>query len=165
MPVIASRRSPRTVAAALTVVLAASAAGCSSSTGGTSSAPPTSAPATTASSTAAGQPSAPPASPTSSPSPTLGALTGKWAGSYSGAYTGVFNLTWVESSGKLAGTIDLSTAGTVPLTGSVSGSSITFGTVGTTAITYTGTVSGDTMSGTYQVGGSQHGSWRAHRTS
>ena len=31
--------------------------------------------------------------------------------------------------------------------------------------TYTGTVSGDTMSGTYVVGGSQNGSWSAHRTS
>jgi hypothetical protein len=47
----------------------------------------------------------------------------------------------------------------------VNGNAITFGTVGSTVITYTGTVSGDSMSGTYQVGGSQHGTWSAHRTS
>jgi hypothetical protein len=53
----------------------------------------------------------------------------------------------------------------MPLTGTVNGGAITFGTVGSTAITYTGTVSGNTMSGTYEVAGSQHGSWDAHRTS
>jgi hypothetical protein len=47
----------------------------------------------------------------------------------------------------------------------VSGNAITFGTVGSTAVTYTGTVSGDTMSGTYVFGGSQHGTWSARRTS
>jgi hypothetical protein len=65
----------------------------------------------------------------------------------------------------LAGTINLSTSGSAPLTGTVSGNTINFGTVGSAAVTYTGTVSGDTMSGTYVVGGSDHGSWSAHRTS
>jgi hypothetical protein len=110
--------------------------------------------------------STPTATPTaSSPAASAGGpLTGAWSGSYSGPFTGTFNLTWTESSGSLAGTIHLSTEGTLPLTGTVKGSAITFGTVGSTAVTYVGTVSGDTMSGSYVFGGSQHGSWTAHRT-
>ena len=41
------------------------------------------------------------------------------------------------------------------------GASIQFGTVGSTAITYAGTVSGSSMSGNYQVGGSAGGPWSA----
>jgi hypothetical protein len=47
----------------------------------------------------------------------------------------------------------------------VSGGSIRFGTVGSAAITYTGSVSGTSMSGTYQVAGSPGGSWSATKSS
>jgi hypothetical protein len=73
-------------------------------------------------------------------------------------------LIWQQSGGNLTGTIALSTVGgTVPIHGSVSGSSINFGTVGSSAITYTGAVSGNSMSGNYQVAGAAGGSgtWSA----
>lgn len=52
----------------------------------------------------------------------------------------------------------------VPLTGTVSGSTISFGTVGSQAVTYSGTVSGSSMSGTYQVGGQPGGNWSATKS-
>jgi hypothetical protein len=46
----------------------------------------------------------------------------------------------------------------------VRGSTIHFGTVGNTnTITYSGSVSGTSMSGTYKAGGAG-GSWSAHKT-
>jgi hypothetical protein len=45
----------------------------------------------------------------------------------------------------------------------VGGGSIQFGTLGSTAITYSGTVSGSSMSGTYKVGGAQGGNWSASK--
>jgi hypothetical protein len=89
-------------------------------------------------------------------------LSGNWIGGYDGTFSGTFSLNWKQTGSKLAGTINLSTAGTVPVNGSVKGDAIKFGTVGSTAITYTGTVSGDTMSGTYSTP-SGGGSWNGHR--
>jgi len=140
---------------ALVVAVAAfmSLTGCSSSSSPSSS---TTTPAVTMSSTT---------SPAGvSPSTALGGLSGKWAGSYSGQDHGTFKLTWVEKDGKLVGTIDISQLGTVPLNGQVTGSSITFGTVGSTPVTYKGSVSGDSMSGTYYVSGVKQGDWSAHRS-
>jgi hypothetical protein len=48
----------------------------------------------------------------------------------------------------------------------VQGDTIRFGTVGSQAITYSGSVSGSSMSGTYQVGsGAGSGSWSAAKAS
>ena len=97
---------------------------------------------------------------------TTGALSGTWNGQYSGSYTGTFTLHWQQNNSTLTGTINLSTAGTLPIHGTVSGGSIQFGTVGSTQITYSGSVSGNSMSGNYQVAstnGSQNGSWSASR--
>jgi hypothetical protein len=47
----------------------------------------------------------------------------------------------------------------------VNGSAITFGSVGSAAVTSTGTVSGDAISGTYQVGGTTGGNWSASKSS
>lgn len=101
-----------------------------------------------------------------------GPLSGKWSGSYSGSYSGTFTLTWQELKQKLNGKIKISAFNNTPTTidGTVKGSSITFGTVGgTQALTYSGTVSGNTMSGTWQIkadgrkmGG---GAWNASRAS
>jgi hypothetical protein len=92
-------------------------------------------------------------------------LSGTWAGTYGGTYHGTFTLHWKETRSRLSGTIKLSTnPGAKPsVTGSVHGSTIRFGTVGSAAITYSGTVSGKSMSGTYHTpaGG---GSWKAHKT-
>ena len=54
--------------------------------------------------------------------------------------------------------------GSLDINGTVNGGTISFGTVGSQAITYSGSVSGDSMSGTYEVqsgGGSAGGSWSA----
>jgi hypothetical protein len=71
------------------------------------------------------------------------ACPGGGRGRNSGTYSGTFVLNWDQSGSKLSGTIDLSTAGRVPVNGTVDGSSIKFGTVGGSAVHYTGSVSGD----------------------
>jgi hypothetical protein len=97
-------------------------------------------------------------------------LSGKWRGQYSGAYQGHFVLRWHQSRSRLNGTITLSTParGTVPIHGTVQGSTIKFGTVGSEAITYSGSVSGSSMSGTWQIkgpgGAAGGGPWSASRS-
>jgi len=115
-----------------------------------------------------------PAANTSTSSPAAAAtsasagLSGTWNGTYNGSFSGTFTLNWQQSGSTLSGTINLPDAGgTTDITGSVNGSSIQFGTVGSTDITYTGTVSGSTMSGSYQVktaNGSAGGNWSAARS-
>lgn len=93
-------------------------------------------------------------------------MSGTWNGQYGGSYTGTFTLQWQQNSSTLSGTIHLSTAGTMSIHGTVQGSTINFGTVGSTQITYTGSVSGNSMSGNYQVrggGSTQTGTWSASR--
>ena len=95
-----------------------------------------------------------------------GSLTGTWSGTYRGAYHGTFTLHWTQSKSRLTGTIKLSSVGRTNITGSVRGSTIRFGTVGNAnAITYSGSVSGNSMSGTYQVANGGSGSWSASKTS
>ena len=110
-----------------------------------------------------------PAGSASAPAPAAAAsgLTGTWQGQYSGSYQGTFTLHWQQSGSKLDGTIDLSSpAASMPIHGSVSGGKISFGTVGQYGITYSGTVSGNSMSGTYQVkdGRGSTGNWGAARS-
>lgn len=164
---ILTRRSP----AALLGLVAAVAAvgfGCSSKTTTTNtstSAPPAAARTTAAAPTTPVTPEsmAPSATPTTSAA--ASGLSGTWSGSYAGAFSGTFQLTWTQTGNNLNGTINLSTSpGDTPLSGTLNGSTITFGTVGSTAITYTGTVSGSSMSGSYQVQGgpvSAGGTWKA----
>ena len=138
-------------------------AACSTSPSTTTPPPTKSAAAPVAPAAATSGASAPAAT---SSAPAAGALSGTWNGQYSGAYTGTFKLTWQQNSSTLSGTIELSTAGTLPIHGTVQGSSIHFGTVGSTAITYSGSVSGNSMSGSYQVqagSATQNGSWNASR--
>src|SRR5437762_2144324 len=111
------------LAAAVLPVLLVMATGCSSS--------PTKAPARTPG-VVHQTPSQGPSS--SAPAPAGADLSGTWSGQYSGAYTGTFTLTWRQSGSDLNGTIDLSTSGRSQIHGSVNGSSIRFGTVGSSAI-------------------------------
>jgi hypothetical protein len=107
-------------------------------------------------------------SPSSTPA-AAGDLSGTWSGQYSGAYKGTFTLHWTQTGSKLTGTIDVSSLnGTLPITGTVNGSAIQFGTVGSTEITYSGSVSGDSMSGTYEfhtASGTSGGPWSATKSS
>ena len=116
---------------------------------------------TTATHPAAAQPAA--AAASSAPA-AAGLLTGTWNGQYGGSYQGTFVLHWHQSGSKLGGRIHISSpASSLPIHGSVGGGSIQFGTVGSYAITYSGTVSGSSMSGNYKVGGSQGGNWSASK--
>ena len=90
-------------------------------------------------------------------------LAGTWKGQYSGAFSGTFTIHWTEKKSHLTGTIKLSSpSGTYNITGGVTKSAIKFGAVGVGA-SYTGKVSGKSMSGTYNSpkGG---GTWSAHKT-
>jgi hypothetical protein len=80
---------------------------------------------------------------------------------YSGPFTGTFLLTWTQSGPSLNGNIQLSSpARSLHISGTVLGSAISFGAVG--VVTYSGTVSGKTMSGSYtDVANGQSGSWSA----
>jgi hypothetical protein len=95
-----------------------------------------------------------------------GALSGTWSGQYSGASEGTFSLTWQQSGDTLSGTIEISDLDNnpIPINGTLSGTKISFGTVGSLAITYTGSVSGTTMSGTYRAP-TGTGDWNATKTS
>jgi len=156
LPRRSRRPASRLCLASLLAVLAVTAIGCSSNNNSPS---PTVATSPEAVSPSTSSP------PVTSPSAATVDLSGTWSGQYDGAFNGTFTLTWTQSNSKLTGSIKLSTDGTVNLNGVVTGNSIRFGTVGSTAITYSGTVSGDSMSGTYQVGGSTGGNWSAAKTS
>jgi hypothetical protein len=142
-------------AAALAVSLAAS----SGAGGGAPDHPSHHAAAAAATTASAAGPSAPaPAATTAA----AGALSGTWNGRYGGSYQGTFVLHWGQSGSTLSGQINISApAATLPIHGQLAGSAIQFGTVGSYRITYSGTVSGTSMSGTYQVNGTQGGTWTA----
>jgi len=135
------------VAAAATAAIAVAMAACSSPSGGGSGGG-SGGVGTTAHS------SAPATKAAASRHNAAGALSGTWSGHYSGSYNGNFTVRWHQSGSRLHGTIHISNPGnTMPINGIVHGSTITFGTVGSLAITYSGTVSGTSMSGTYKVQG------------
>ncbi len=98
-------------------------------------------------------------------------LSGTWKGSYSGTFTGTFKLTWTQTKSSLSGTIMISAFSNAPtpIHGTLKGASIQFGTVGSEAITYSGSVSGSSMSGTWKLEANGHvggtGSWKASKTS
>jgi hypothetical protein len=143
----------------LTVVLVAA---CGSSTsGGTptpgiaQTAPPTAAP------TAAPTPT--PTAAATLPPATVG-VTGSWTGKYSGPFNGTFTLTWNQTGSNVDGTINLSSpADMLHISGTLSGSAISFGAVG--VVTYSGTVSGSSMSGSYKdLANGQSGTWSATKS-
>jgi hypothetical protein len=148
------RWSGRLLTAVLALLLAVVAVGCSSNKSSTSAAttPPTISTATSS-------------SPQSTTTVATGGLSGTWSGQYSGASQGTFTLTWQQSGSNLNGNIKLSAPPvTLPITGTVNGNDIRFGTVGSYGITYSGSVSGSSMSGTYHTD-TGDGSWSANKTS
>jgi hypothetical protein len=100
--------------------------------------------------------------------PAAGALSGKWSGQYSGSYQGTFVLHWRQNGSRLKGRIRISNPGNLlPINGFVRNGAIRFGTVGSTAITYSGTVSGGSMSGhwSFHGGSGAGGPWSASKDS
>jgi hypothetical protein len=155
------RRGSTAYRAVLLVGCAALLAGCSSGKSKATNIPPTVAKSILSAISSATTPTtAAPVTTTSAPASVD--LSGSWSGKYSGAFTGTFQLSWQQTGSKLSGTITLSTQpGSLSLNGTVTGSQISFGTVGSEAITYSGSVSGNSMSGTYQVAGQAGGPWSA----
>jgi len=98
-------------------------------------------------------------------------VSGTWKGSYTGTFSGTFKLTWQQAKSKLSGTIKISGFGdqATPIHGTLQGTSIQFGTVGSEAITYSGSVSATSMSGTWKLEANGHvggtGSWNASKSS
>ncbi len=161
-----SRSLARLTTAAVAALAATLPAGSSSAGGGartTASTPPAVASSSSSVSSAPPPASTPPARPAAH---AAGAnLTGTWSGNYGGAFQGSFSLHWTQSGARLSGSITLSNPGeTLSLNGTVNGSAIAFGTVGSAAITYSGTVSGSSMSGSYRVAGAAGGNWDAHHS-
>jgi hypothetical protein len=144
--------------AAASVLLLACGSSSKNTTAGTS---PTSIATSTSTSTSTSTTAAATASTTAA---AASGLSGTWSGQYSGAGQGTFNLTWQQAGSDLSGTITISGSAPTSLTGTVAGNTIRFGTVGSTAITYSGSFSGNTMSGTYQAPAG-NGSWTATKTS
>ena len=152
-------RSKGAALAAILGVLALIGAGCGGSSSATTTATgklASATPGTTATTT-------PAATATTTPASESG-LSGQWKGQYGGAYNGTFVLRWQQSGSSLSGKITISSPlSTLDVNGTLHGSAITFGTVGSLAITYTGTVSGSSMSGSYRTPGGG-GSWSASRS-
>jgi hypothetical protein len=92
-----------------------------------------------------------------------------WAGEYKsivpadagGTFTVVFQGSAPDYTGSIviAGLCEPDCS----ITAKVTGNAISFGSVGARAVTYQGTISGNSMSGTYTVGteGQGHGTWKA----
>ncbi|MCA1847178.1 MAG: hypothetical protein LC792_29100 [Actinobacteria bacterium] len=101
-------------------------------------------------------------------------LSGTWSGTYqqtspiadSGTDSGTFTLNWQQSGSNVTGGISIPGAcSNCPISATVNGSTVSFGVVALGAITYTGTVSGNSMSGTYATpDSSTKGTWKASKT-
>jgi hypothetical protein len=130
-------------------------AGCSSGT--TDTPPATTAPTTNA---LTAPTSLPTAVATTAPSVEV---SGTWKGSYNGVYSGTFTLTWQQTGSTVNGNIDLSSPQrSFGINGNLAGSAITFGSV--SFVTYSGTVSGNSMQGTYSTPTGGNGNWTANKS-
>jgi hypothetical protein len=138
--------------------------GCSSSKKANTQVPTSTGPATTTATTSGATTPATTAQAPATSAATAG-LSGTWSGQYSGVYQGTFTLMWQQAGSNLSGSIKLSLPpATVGINGTVQGNAIHFGTVGGSAVTYTGSVSGNSMSGTYQAP-TGNGTWSASKAS
>jgi hypothetical protein len=123
-----------------------------------------------------GQETTPPSTPetqTPPPATSSGTVSGTWNGVWESTKfppaSGVFQIVWTQSGDQISGTIQVASSTCVPngtISGSLSGKTITFGTVqGAHTVTYTGAVSGVSMSGTYKAPdcGDDAGNWHASK--
>jgi hypothetical protein len=108
-----------------------------------------------------------PSTPASTGGGTGSALDGTWNGTWqNGGQSGTFSVAWTQSGSDLNGTLSISVAclDGASVTGTVSGTSIEFGSVkGQCQVDYKGDLSGDQMSGTYDISGGGSGTWTASK--
>jgi hypothetical protein len=98
--------------------------------------------------------------PTVTPAPPSLDLSGTWTGRYTGQINGTFTVAWTQTADALDGTIMLSSPlATLHVIGDLTGITILFVAVG--MVTYSGTVSGSTMSGSFATANGKTGSWTA----
>ncbi len=103
--------------------------------------------------------------PTSIPTPTPTAplappdLSGTWTGLCTGTFTDGCWITWTRTGADAYdGTFTLSPHDTIHISGNLNGSTIRFGDVG--VVTFSGTLSGSTLSGTYtDIADGKRGTW------
>jgi hypothetical protein len=138
--------------------IASAAAASTSAAAGTSPPANTSAPAggsrpaSTSPRASSSRPASTSAHARSSPPVAARSLSGTWSGQYSGASQGHFTLNLSQSGSALSGIIEFEADGvSLPIHGTVQGDSIQFGTAGSIGVSCDGTVSGNYMSGTYQL--------------
>ncbi|MEB3759343.1 MAG: hypothetical protein GSR72_08015 [Desulfurococcales archaeon] len=100
-------------------------------------------------------------------------IEGTWQGTYTSSY-GQGTWKWVIkeiSPGQYEGCLMTNgpyrTSDWLPVTVTVQGNQITLGAVGTAQITFTGTINGNSASGTWQFsgGGQDHGNWQGSKIS
>jgi hypothetical protein len=156
-------RRTSAIAAALGVV-ALLATACSSDSGDTTTT------ATTAASVATTSPGSGAATTTTTAAASTSSkgsvLAGTWSGDYNNTTdgsTGTFVVRFEGSSPNYTGSITIpGQCDGCPITATVTGNTIGFGSVGGQGVTYDGTISGKDMSGTYTVGtGQSKGTWSA----
>lgn len=101
-----------------------------------------------------------PPSPRATTPPILN-LSGTWEGLATGPFNGFITLTVTQTGKTLDGTITMSTpTETIHVTGDLSGNRITLEAVG--VVTYDGTLSGSTISGSYtDLANGKAGTWSA----
>ena len=113
------------------------------------------------------------ASAPGSVAPGAACINGTWNGTWkdtTDSGNGTFVVNWLQAGSQLTGTITVKGAPCLTtglVTGTVNGSAITFGAVsGAVTINYTGSVSGNTMSGTYTAPtcGDAQGNWSATKS-
>jgi hypothetical protein len=93
--------------------------------------------------------------------PTLD-LSGTWGGLCTGPFNGFCTLAWTQTANALDGTFAVQGGSSPPdnlhISGNLTGSTVSFGTVG--VVTFTGTLSASTLSGSYtDIANGKTGSW------
>jgi hypothetical protein len=158
------RRKSLVGAAILVTACLLLSSGCSSSGNGKAS---TSTPNTaSATSSSAAAPSSAASSTAASSPAAEDKIAGTWNGTFTGGTSsGMFKVVFTQQGETIAGNITITGNGgnaQGPIRGKLTGSNITFGAVGGTAISFTGSFSGNSMSGTYRSG-TDTGTWKATR--
>jgi hypothetical protein len=130
----------------------------------TTNAPPAS--STAASSASASAPSSEDSSSAATSEPAEDKIAGTWNGTFTGkTSSGTFKVAFTQQGETVAGNITITGTGgngQGTISGKLTGNKITFGAIVGTAVSFTGSFSGNSMSGSY-TSGTDSGTWKATR--